>query len=155
MHVGDFLALDLPPDAYDLVTMFHVIEHFDDPSAAVAKCHGLLRDGGVLVMETPNWRGIGALVRGSRWSHIVPPEHLNYFGPAALSGLALRGGFASAGAMTITPQVIEAVAKAPRLVARAARTAYRLASLLGVGTTLQVFAAKGARPPQPGRERGE
>ncbi len=155
VHVGDFLALDLPPHAYDLVTMFHVIEHFDDPSAAVAKCHSLLRDGGMLVMETPNWRGIGALVRRSRWSHIMPPEHLNYFGPAALSGLARRGGFATARARTITPQVIEALAKASRFVTGAAGTAYSLASLVGVGTTLQVFATKGARALQPGRERYE
>jgi SAM-dependent methyltransferase len=143
VHVGDFLSLPLAAGTYDLITMFHVIEHFDDPSAAVARCHDLLRDGGVLVMETPNWRGVGALLRGARWSHIVPPEHLNYFGPAALCRLVRRGGFVATRAVTITPQVIEAVAAWPRPAVDMARTAYRLAALLGLGTTVQVFARKG------------
>ena len=143
VHGGDFLGLHLEAGSYDLITMFHVVEHFDDPTAAVAKCHALLCEGGVLVMETPNWRGIGALVRRSRWSHITPPEHINYFGPAALRRLTRRGGFTTTRAVTITPQVIEAVAAWPRLGVAVARTAYRLAALLGLGTTLQVFASKG------------
>ena len=142
VHVGDFLRLDLEEGVHDLITMFHVIEHLDDPGKVVQKCHALLRAGGVLVMETPNWRGIGALLRGSRWSHLIPPEHLNYFGPAALSSLVLRAGFSTARAVTITPQVIEAVEGTPRLVRHTVRGVYQLATLLAIGTTLQVFAVK-------------
>lgn len=152
VHVGNFLRLDLAKSSYDLITMFHVIEHFDAPAEAATKCHSLLRPGGLLVMETPNWRGIGALLRGSRWSHIIPPEHLNYFGPGALSRLVLRAGFSRARAVTITPQVIQAWERAPQLVQQFVRRAYQLATLLGIGATVQVFAFKNGRP--PGREGG-
>ena len=144
VHVGDFTRLELPAGSYDLITMFHVIEHFELPLDAVVKCRDLLRPGGLLVLETPNWRGIGALLRGSRWSHIIPPEHLSYFGPRALCGLVLRAGFARARARTVTPQVIAAVSRAPRPVRLAVRGTYGLATLLGIGTTLQVFAFRDA-----------
>lgn len=153
VHLGDFMRLALAEGSYDLITMFHVIEHFDSPCEAVAKCRALLRRGGLLVLETPNWRGIGALLRGSRWSHIIPPEHLNYFGPGALSGLVLRAGFSDALAQTVTPQVIESVVEAPRLAQLVVRGGYRLATLLGIGSTLQVFAFKDRLPRDGDRER--
>ncbi len=140
VRVGDFTRLDLPPSSYDLITAFHVIEHFDSPLDAAKKCRALLKPGGALVLETPNWRGVGALLRRSRWSHLIPPEHLNYFGPGSLRRLVLAAGFARAIARTVTPQVIEAVARAPRPVRLGVHFVYRLATLLGIGTTLQVFA---------------
>ena len=155
VHVGDFLRLELSKSLYDLITMFHVIEHFDAASEAATKCHSLLRPSGVLVLETPNWRGIGALLRGSRWSHIIPPEHLNYFGPAALSRLVLRAGFSGASAVTVTPQVIQAAEGAPRWAQRVVRGVYQLATLLGIGTTLQVFAFKNDRSGRSDAQRAQ
>lgn len=153
VHVGDFTRLELRASSYDLITMFHVIEHFEFPLDAAVKCRDLLRPGGLLVLETPNWRGIGALLRGSRWSHIIPPEHLSYFGPSALRELVLRAGFSSARARTVTPQVIAAVAPAPWPVRLAVRGTYGFATLLGFGTTLQVFAFTDASPGDRDGER--
>ena len=39
---------------YDVVTMFHVLEHLSDPEAAFAKVHSVLKDNGVFVVEVPN-----------------------------------------------------------------------------------------------------
>lgn len=39
--------------SYDVIHMNHVFEHLPDPTEALRACHGLLRDGGMLVLEVP------------------------------------------------------------------------------------------------------
>jgi 2-polyprenyl-3-methyl-5-hydroxy-6-metoxy-1,4-benzoquinol methylase len=39
---------------FDLVTLFHVIEHFYKPDAELAGIYDLLKPGGLLLIETPN-----------------------------------------------------------------------------------------------------
>lgn len=46
---------DLPADArYDLITLFHVLEHLAHPKAVFAQVAALLSEGGLFVVEVPN-----------------------------------------------------------------------------------------------------
>lgn len=38
----------------DVVTLFHVVEHFYDPSIELQRIHNILRPGGLMIIETPN-----------------------------------------------------------------------------------------------------
>ena len=140
---GEFLAADLPIGAFDLVCMFHVVEHFIDPAAALRKVHDLLAPGGVLFVETPNWSSIGALVRGPRWSHFIPPEHVTYLGPKSVSRLAESCGLSTVMCRTITPPVIQSLQALPGVARTIGILLYDLASLLGRGPSLQYM---GRRP---------
>ena len=40
-------------EQFDVVTMFNIIEHLTNPVAALNKVHRILKDGGLLVVETP------------------------------------------------------------------------------------------------------
>jgi 2-polyprenyl-3-methyl-5-hydroxy-6-metoxy-1,4-benzoquinol methylase len=152
--VGDATSIDLPVRHFDLITMSHVVEHFVDPLEVLAHCARWLRGGGAVALETPNWKGIGALVRGSKWSHIIPPEHLNYFTPKSLRRLALRAGLARPETATTTPPFLEGLATMPWPLRRVARLFYRLAALGGIGTTLLCFAFnEGDSAPRARRER--
>jgi 2-polyprenyl-3-methyl-5-hydroxy-6-metoxy-1,4-benzoquinol methylase len=51
---GQVEELDLPPDFYDTITLFHVLEHVPDPGKLVRRCHALLKSQGVLVIAVPN-----------------------------------------------------------------------------------------------------
>ena len=51
---GQVEALDLPPQSFDTITLFHVLEHVPDPGKLVNVCHGLLRAQGILVIAVPN-----------------------------------------------------------------------------------------------------
>lgn len=47
--------LDIPEgETYQIITMFHVLEHLPKPDAAFAKVHDLLAEDGVFVVEVPN-----------------------------------------------------------------------------------------------------
>jgi 2-polyprenyl-3-methyl-5-hydroxy-6-metoxy-1,4-benzoquinol methylase len=51
---GQIEQLDLPPQSFDTITLFHVLEHVLDPHKLVSRCHALLRAQGVLVIAVPN-----------------------------------------------------------------------------------------------------
>lgn len=75
-------------EPFDLITVYHVIEHLHDLAAHFAFLRRLVRPGGHVVIETPNleglWEGIGMF-------HIA---HLYLFTPASLSRVAQNHGFA-------------------------------------------------------------
>lgn len=46
--VGDF------DERFDLITLFHVVEHFADPAALLKELAGLLKPGGRIIVEVPS-----------------------------------------------------------------------------------------------------
>ncbi|MFN0178196.1 MAG: class I SAM-dependent methyltransferase [Gemmatimonadales bacterium] len=68
------------PGSVDLVTMFHVIEHVDQPAEAVAKVVEWLAPGGVFALETPNRDSLDARwFRRTFWGGYHIPRHWNLF----------------------------------------------------------------------------
>ena len=137
--VGDFVAVDIAPDSYDLVTMIHVIEHFIDPNRVMKKSREILKPGGLFFLETPNWDGIGSTIQKEKWSHLIPPEHLNYFGPSSIRVLAERNGFQILSLMTATPPYLESIRGYPKPIRIMMRLIYEASSLIQRGPTLQVL----------------
>ncbi len=77
----------------DAVTLWHVLEHVDDPRAALRVVHGWLRPGGALLTGVPNLSSTQALVGGSRWYHLDVPRHRTHFTAAGLRTLLRAEGF--------------------------------------------------------------
>jgi 2-polyprenyl-3-methyl-5-hydroxy-6-metoxy-1,4-benzoquinol methylase len=86
-------ARSLPESAIDLVTMFHVIEHVDNPGAVIGRILGWLSPGGVLALETPNLDSLDARIfRRTYWGGYHIPRHWNLFTPATLRRLLEANG---------------------------------------------------------------
>lgn len=82
----------------DAITLWHVLEHLDDPRPALSRIHEWLRPGGALVVGVPNVTSLQARVGGPRWYHLDVPRHRVHFTPWGLE-LLLRGyGFEPLGA---------------------------------------------------------
>jgi SAM-dependent methyltransferase len=87
---------ELPPDlaGFDAILASHVLEHLDDPDAALRDLRMRLRPRGVLVVMVPNAGSAEARVFRGRWHGWEPSRHHWHF-TAAVLGDALRGaGFA-------------------------------------------------------------
>jgi SAM-dependent methyltransferase len=71
---------DLAPSLagrYDVVSMFHYLEHTRDPRADLDAAISALRPGGPLLIEVPNPESLSARVYGPLWSGWLAPQHLH------------------------------------------------------------------------------
>jgi 2-polyprenyl-3-methyl-5-hydroxy-6-metoxy-1,4-benzoquinol methylase len=93
VHVGDLLSLDLPRQAYDLITLWHVFEHLRQPREALLRIGDLLAPSGALIMSMPNAESWQARMFGTHWFHHDPPRHLFAFGRSSLTQLLNLTGF--------------------------------------------------------------
>jgi SAM-dependent methyltransferase len=84
-----------PP--FHAVTLFEVLEHLDDPAGILEQLATLLVRGGILVLETPDCRGISAIRSRRDYLKIHPLEHINAFTHRTLRSIAERRGFARIG----------------------------------------------------------
>lgn len=74
------------------VTMYHVIEHLDDPKADIQRIFDALPPGGYLLIETPDLHGYSPTMIGEQWE-LFYPEHLWYFDKTTLPMLLHSCGF--------------------------------------------------------------
>jgi 2-polyprenyl-3-methyl-5-hydroxy-6-metoxy-1,4-benzoquinol methylase len=65
--------------SFDVVTLINVLEHVRDPRGMLAECKRIVRPGGLVAVHVPNVGGLQARLRGGRWKHYEPLEHLFYF----------------------------------------------------------------------------
>ncbi len=81
--------LHLDHSSFDLITIFHVLEHLRDPQAVLHKLSSWLRADGYLHVEVPN-----VLSNISSPKNLYHPAHLFYFAAAPLAALACHAGLA-------------------------------------------------------------
>ncbi|MCS6967177.1 MAG: class I SAM-dependent methyltransferase [Cytophagales bacterium] len=93
MKKGELNALWYPPESFDIITSFEVIEHINNPRQEVAKFYHLLRKGGIVYITTPNFNSALRFLLKERYNVIQYPEHLSYYTPATLEKLMQMSGF--------------------------------------------------------------
>jgi SAM-dependent methyltransferase len=77
----------------DAVTIWHVLEHLDDPGSALSRIGGWIRPGGALLIGVPNLASAQAALGGDRWYHLDLPRHRVHFSPAGIRSLLRASGF--------------------------------------------------------------
>ncbi len=93
IFVGDVTELARPDNHFDLVSLWHVLEHLRDPRGVLGRIHQLLKPQGRVVLAQPNIDSWQAQVGGPVWFHLDIPRHLYHFSPATLTLLLDRVGF--------------------------------------------------------------
>lgn len=86
-------AAEVPEGSVDAVTLWHVLEHVDDPRAALRTIRSWLRPGGALLIGVPNLASVQAAVGGRRWYHLDVPRHRTHFTANGLRTLLRAEGF--------------------------------------------------------------
>jgi glycosyltransferase involved in cell wall biosynthesis/SAM-dependent methyltransferase len=96
MLAGPLEQQDLAPGSLDLVAAFDVLEHLEDPLGTVQRVANLLRDDGVVVLQTPMRPAamdIDELERsGHRFREMLIDEHLHLFSERGVRELLARAG---------------------------------------------------------------
>jgi 2-polyprenyl-3-methyl-5-hydroxy-6-metoxy-1,4-benzoquinol methylase len=92
IHHGTLNDHKFKNNFFSAITMIELIEHLSDPVLAVNKCYNLLRNDGVLVVQTANMNGEQAKDLGSNYEYFMP-GHLSYFTAENLTMLLKAAGF--------------------------------------------------------------
>lgn len=75
---------------YDVITLWHVLEHLPDLDEQVEKIASLLDDKGIVVVAVPNYKSYDAKHYGEHWAAYDVPRHLWHFSKTSISRLFER-----------------------------------------------------------------
>jgi SAM-dependent methyltransferase len=91
--VGSLPHPELAPDSFDVITMWHSLEHVHAPLSILQEAYRLLTPGGRLFVAVPNIASWPFRWFGRSWYALDLPRHLTHFGPATLKLMLERAGF--------------------------------------------------------------
>jgi SAM-dependent methyltransferase len=80
-------------ESFDLVTLFHVMEHVTDPRGVLREVRRLLRPAGRLVLQVPNIESWQFRLFGVRWYGLDVPRHVINYSNQAMQRLLGESGF--------------------------------------------------------------
>lgn len=92
VDVGELVPGRYPDESFDLVCMWHVLEHLRHPDLALEACARALKPGGALLLAVPNYASIQARLGGEYWFHLDLPRHVFQFTAATLRRLVESHG---------------------------------------------------------------
>jgi 2-polyprenyl-3-methyl-5-hydroxy-6-metoxy-1,4-benzoquinol methylase len=83
----------LPDNSFDVITLFHVLEHTINPQMTINESKRLLKEGGLLVVEVPNLSSLQASIGKKAWFHLDVPHHFYHFSDAGIKALLRKNSF--------------------------------------------------------------
>ena len=83
----------LPENSYDVITLWHVLEHVHQLKEYVRHFKKLLKENGALIIAVPNYTSHDAAVYKGHWAAYDVPRHLYHFSPDAMNYLMKTEGF--------------------------------------------------------------
>ncbi len=93
VSVGEIDENRFPPHSFDLITLWHVLEHLPSPLKTLKTITRLLKKGGIVAISTPNIDSLQAEVGRGQWFHLDPPRHLYLYSPRTLEQMIGSFGF--------------------------------------------------------------
>ncbi len=138
IHVrpGTWETAEIAPESVDVLTMHHVLEHFQYPLSALITLHGWLRDGGLLAIDVPDMEGLRhAPATQFHYAHIYNFNHVS------LKAVARKAGFTPVDDSVRTTSIIFRKTHAPdrELILRNEANYQHLASRLKSHTRLSHY----------------
>lgn len=105
LRLGTLEAVGFPAASFDVVCAFDLVEHVSDPQGFFQEACRILKPGGILVLETPNYDGLvyrlGRILGRSRLvagilapyqRRLWPAFHVQYFTKGSLAKAMRAGG---------------------------------------------------------------
>jgi 2-polyprenyl-3-methyl-5-hydroxy-6-metoxy-1,4-benzoquinol methylase len=77
----------LPADSFEIITMWHVLEHVHDLHGYIKRLRELLNPEGKLFIAVPNYTSYDAKVYKEFWAAYDVPRHLYHFSPGSMHKL--------------------------------------------------------------------
>ncbi|MEO6327995.1 MAG: class I SAM-dependent methyltransferase [Ginsengibacter sp.] len=83
------ILFTLPPETFDAITMWHVLEHVHELHEYIHQLRLLLKPNGRLFIAVPNYTSYDQKVYKEYWAAYDVPRHLYHFSPDAMINLLI------------------------------------------------------------------
>jgi 2-polyprenyl-3-methyl-5-hydroxy-6-metoxy-1,4-benzoquinol methylase len=90
---GDLGFLDCKEDFFDIIILWHVLEHMDNPASAIKRIYDLLSPDGIFILAVPNFSSLEAKLFKQSWFHLDIPWHKYHFTKRFLKLLVEKNNF--------------------------------------------------------------
>ena len=90
---SDQALKEFKSDSFDVITLWHVMEHLEHLNETWERLHELLTEKGRLIVAVPNSSSFDANYYGKDWAAYDVPRHLWHFSPATIEQIAANHGF--------------------------------------------------------------
>lgn len=70
---------EIPDESFDVITMWHVLEHVDDLKWQIEQLRRLIKPNGRIVIAVPNYKSYDGQFYKELWAAYDVPRHLNHF----------------------------------------------------------------------------
>lgn len=77
----------LPNASFDVITMWHVLEHVPNLEEYIANLKRLLKPSGTIIIAVPNYKSFDAQYYGRFWAAYDVPRHLWHFSKSSIKRL--------------------------------------------------------------------
>lgn len=92
-HCGLFYEQALGRSRFDLITMWHFLEHDYDPLRSLSHAREALKPDGRLIIEVPRLDSVTFRIFGDRWPGLQAPQHTALYDRKMLLRTIGRAGF--------------------------------------------------------------
>ena len=104
VRVGLLHELNFPANSFDIVVMWHVLEHMSDPRPTLAEVARILRPGGMFLVAVPDFGSPEARLTRAGWFHLDVPRHLSHHTPASLARILEAAGMSPGWVSSLAPE---------------------------------------------------
>ena len=87
---GDLHTMNLPEGAFDLIFLWHALEHMDNPHLVMSRLHTLLAPRGTIIVAVPNFSSMEARRFKQFWFHLDIPWHKYHFNEKSIRYLITK-----------------------------------------------------------------
>ena len=85
---------EITEPTYDVITLWHVLEHLPNLETKISQLHNLLKPNGTLIIAVPNFKSYDAKHYKEFWAAYDVPRHLYHFSRKAISRIFSKYHFA-------------------------------------------------------------
>jgi 2-polyprenyl-3-methyl-5-hydroxy-6-metoxy-1,4-benzoquinol methylase len=91
--VGSLTQAAFPDRSFDIVTLFHVMEHVTNPREVLAEVSRILKPNGAIVLQVPNIDSWQFKAFGAKWYGLDIPRHVIDYSTNSMLKLLSDSGF--------------------------------------------------------------
>lgn len=78
---------NIPDNSFDIITMWHVLEHVADLKTEIHHLQRILKKDGRLILALPNFKSYDAEYYKDKWAAYDVPRHLNHFSQTSIKNI--------------------------------------------------------------------